>query len=607
MIGCQRRAFWRAFLFRHVYSGRRPSTHRVVLTVPSCWIRFGKEFAIGSLMLVLASGSCLAASTAAVSGVVRDAQGVAQMGAMVQVLAAGSVSVATAFTDMNGRYRIANLVPGSYQVRATAALFVPATRRNLQLLMGMRATVNLTLTMLSEPAAWLPAQRRKADEPGDDWTWTLRSVADRPILRMLGDGEIVPVAAGETSRRAAIQKHASLMSGEGFGEGGYHAVVAMNRTGDSGSDMIVRTDVADGVMFGSGNRPAAEVDAGYQSAAGFTGSSRLVMSFVSHPEMVSGGNASGMQMTRMSSARKMQLGDSVDVEAGGTVYAIHTAGTALTAKPFLRVTVRPGEVWAVRYQLATSRDLQGYDGMDSIAADLPIAAMCGGRLTTEHGTHQEIAVSRKAGNGVVQAAVYHDTVVHPEVAGIGAMSVADMVAGAGTSDVVVDTATDTFRFLGAGYSTNGISVAVSEPLTQSLWATLEYDRGSALAVSSTNSMGLAEAGASLHAEDAGALTAALKAQVQRTGTRVRAAYRWQPEHTVTAVDPYAALSDQGYLSFYVRQAVRWGDRLPTGLEATIDVTNLLAEGYQPFLSADGHTLFLAQAPRTIQAGLAFTF
>ena len=95
-------------------------------------------------MLALAPGVGLAASTAVVSGVVRDTQGVAQIGAMVQVLAAGSASVATAFTDMYGRYRIANLVPGRYQVRATAALFLPATRPNLQLSTGMRATVNLT-------------------------------------------------------------------------------------------------------------------------------------------------------------------------------------------------------------------------------------------------------------------------------------------------------------------------------------------------------------------------------------------------------------------------------------------------------------------------------
>ncbi len=65
------------------------------------------------------------------------------MGAMVQILAASSVSVATAFTDMNGRYRIANLVPGKYQVRATAALYVPATRPNLRLSTGMRATVDI--------------------------------------------------------------------------------------------------------------------------------------------------------------------------------------------------------------------------------------------------------------------------------------------------------------------------------------------------------------------------------------------------------------------------------------------------------------------------------
>ena len=92
-------------------------------------------------MLIAASGTCSAATPAVVSGVVRDAQGVAQMGAVVQVLAVSAVSVATAFTDMNGRYRIANLVPGRYQVRATAALFVPATRHNLQLSTGMRATV----------------------------------------------------------------------------------------------------------------------------------------------------------------------------------------------------------------------------------------------------------------------------------------------------------------------------------------------------------------------------------------------------------------------------------------------------------------------------------
>jgi len=85
---------------------------------------------------------------------------------------------------------------------------------------------------------------------------------------------------------------------------------------------------------------------------------------------------------------------------------------------------------------------------------------------------------------------------------------------------------------------------------------------------------------------------------------VRASYRWQPSKLVTAVDPYSSFSDQAFLSFQLRQPIQWGMRLPKGLDATIDVTNLLAEGYRPFVSADGQTLYFAQAPRTVP-GWAF--
>jgi hypothetical protein len=555
-------------------------------------------------MLLLASGASAAASSAVVSGVVRDTQGVAQMGAMVQVLAAGSATVATAFTDMYGRYRIANLVPGRYQVRATAALFVPATRGNLQLRTGMRATVNLTLSMLSDPAAWLPAERRKPDEPGDDWRWTLRSAANRPILRMLGDGEVVSVSApSEGSSGAQVRARVSAIGGDGgFGEGGVRNVVTLDRVKD-GSDLVVRG----GVAAGPGGGQATELDAGYQSAAAFMGASRLVVSLASHPELVGSGDGAGVQTMRIASARKLQLGDAVDVEAGGTVYAIHTGGTALTTQPFLKVTVHPGEVWAVRYRLATSRDVQGFDGLDSIASDLPVAAMSGGRLCAESGNHQEIGVSRNAGRGLVEVAMYHDAIGRPAVGGTGAMSAADLAGGAGTSGVLVDTATGSFRFLGAGYTANGMSVAVSEPLTSSLWATLEVASGEALSMSGASAEELPGVAAGLHPETAEMAMAELKGEVLRSGTRLRASYRWQPQHLVTGVDPYEAAEDPAYFSFYVRQALRWGDRLPPGLEATVDVTNLLAEGYQPFLSADGRTLFLAQSARTVQGGLSFTF
>ena len=203
--------------------------------------------------------------------------------------------------------------------------------------------------------------------------------------------------------------------------------------------------------------------------------------------------------------------------------------------------------------------------------------------------------------------MYHDAIGRPAVGGTGAMSAADLAGGAGTSGVLVDTATGSFRFLGAGYTANGMSVAVSEPLTSSLWATLEVASGEALSMSGASAEELPGVAAGLHPETAEMAMAELKGEVLRSGTRLRASYRWQPQHLVTGVDPYEAAEDPAYFSFYVRQALRWGDRLPPGLEATVDVTNLLAEGYQPFLSADGRTLFLAQSARTVQGGLSFTF
>jgi hypothetical protein len=312
-----------------------------------------------------------------------------------------------------------------------------------------------------------------------------------------------------------------------------------------------------------------------------------------------------MQWMRMATAEKMQLGDAVDVEAGATVYAIHTAGDVLATQPFLRVTVRPGEVWAVRYKLATARDLQGFEDMDSIASELPVAAMSGGKLTTENGNQQEISVARKAGGGQIEAAVYHDAIGHAAIAGTGAITAADVDAG--SSGMVVDTATGSFRFLSAGYTATGMRLTVSEPLAQNLWAALEYERGAGLTAGDSQTERLAEVSGGMHSESASSAMAEVRGRVLRSGTKLRAAYRWQPRRLLSAVDPYAAGADQAYLSFYVRQAVRWGDRLPTGLEATIDVTNLLAQGYQPFLSADGRTLFLAQSPRTVQGGLSFTF
>jgi hypothetical protein len=104
-----------------------------------------------------------------------------------------------------------------------------------------------------------------------------------------------------------------------------------------------------------------------------------------------------------------------------------------------------------------------------------------------------------------------------------------------------------------------------------------------------------------------AVTASLDGRVSRTGTSWHTSYRWQPVNTVTPVAVYDSFGQGAYLSLLIRQRIHCGHLLPNGTEALVDVRNLLAEGYRPFLTRDGSTLYFAQNERSIQGGLSFSF
>jgi hypothetical protein len=569
------------------------------------------KIAILSILLLTAGVSLSVAQSATVTGMVRDAQGVAQLGALVQVVAADSAMVGTAFTDLHGRYFIPNLLPGRYEVRASAALFVPAMRGDLQLRAGAQAVVNLTLNTLFESTTWLPAERRKADEASDDWKWTLRSAANRPILRLVDDGgDVLTVSSSVTeSPRSANRVRAEVTNGDGgFGENGVHNVLAFDQAMADGGTVSIRTDIGD--QLGSfSSAPSTEVAARYETKLGFAGAARTVVNYQSHPELLGSDGTVGLQAVQLASAQQMQLGDMVDVEAGGTVYMVRTSGYASASRPFLRVTAHPTGTWSVGYRMATSQNLQSFAGLDAMQQELPIAVMYQGRMQTEAGLHQELAVGRKIGPGMVEIGYYRDRLDRVAVSGGGAPIAADIGQnGQPTANgVIVDSTNGTFRLLGAGYNAQGIHVTLTEPLNPSMWLAVEYGMGAGLAEKDGVSIALPDLSAGLAPQEAQTATIALRGRVIRTGTKMRVAYRWQPTRIVTAVDPYAPFSDEAYFSCYLRQALRLGRLLPPGLDATVDVTNLLAQGYRPFLSSDGHTLFLAQTPRTFQAGLAFTF
>ena len=110
----------------------------------------------------------------------------------------------------------------------------------------------------------------------------------------------------------------------------------------------------------------------------------------------------------------------------------------------------------------------------------------------------------------------------------------------------------------------------------------------------------------MHPRTTGAVTGSLSLRTKRSGTALDVRYRWQPEGSLTQVDEFDAAPGDAYLAVRLKQRLWSGHRLK-GLNAVVEATNLLAQGYEPLLSPDGHTLFLAQVPRGVLGGLAFSF
>ncbi len=145
-----------------------------------------------------------------------------------------------------------------------------------------------------------------------------------------------------------------------------------------------------------------------------------------------------------------------------------------------------------------------------------------------------------------------------------------------------------------------------QTLTPALSAWVEYDLGTALK-SAGGVSEMTNLSANVTPQLASAASVALRGKVLHTGTTLRAEYRWQPVRTLTQVNAYNVTPEEAYLSFYLRQRLWCGRFLPQGVDAVVEATNLLEQGYQPVLSPDGQILFLAQMPRAVQGGLSFNF
>jgi hypothetical protein len=558
-------------------------------------------FAGFAVLMALGTAPLCGAATASVSGLVRDSAGVPQIGAEVQLLGPDLSLIASVYTNGEGRFLISSLTPGRYILKAMGPSFLPSQRENVRVHTG--TIVNLTLYTLYEVIQWLPAEPRSGSAQKDDWAWTLRSAANRPLLRWLEDGPLIVDSEGSGARPKLKARIMATGQAGTFGENGERFSTAVEDTPSSSRELLARVDFAPGTNAGM------ESMLGFHQDLGFAGSVQSVAAVSIDPEVESSSNE-GLEEASVRSSEMMHFGEAVDAEVGSNMVAGRLAGTspstATALLPYATVTWHDGSS-SVRYRMATMVPDQA-GGANEAAVWLPALAERNGALTIEHGSHQEIGWERQTDASGVSVLLYSDHIDNPVLE-----AQAHFAPGDAPAAVLFDRASNLMRAAGPNYSTTGVQASLRHRLPGGSHVLFSYASGNALVMpalpqaSASQVSTLTDVIACAHSRHTQTFAISLSGTLDGTGTQWRASYTWQPDDAVTAVAPFAQEMAEPFLNLHFRQPIRITRDGAEGLEALFDMRNLLAEGYQPFILSDGSVLFFAQDQRSFRAGLAFTF
>jgi hypothetical protein len=416
---------------------------------------------------------------------------------------------------------------------------------------------------------------------------------------------MVSEGSGPKQSRARVTTSGGMRD---FGDGGLRHGMEYEGTGARGEHTLLRTslNLTDGLQAG--------YMAAYENEIAPGRVVRTVAAYTDMPDLTGGPYGSGrFQSATLRTAETTELTPILRTELGNELLAMRLVGaqggTEVVSRPFGSLVIHAGDT-ALEYRVATSRSAQDASALADDETLLPAVAQREGIATLEHGLHQEIRFRHKSEHGAtVQIAAFHDRLVHPLVQGSGYISDADALSG----DLLIDPVSGVFRTAGNTYAGYGFSAAATVPLSPALAISAAMEAGSALEDSYAQSAlagqerSVEQSLAALHPRLTPAVTVAAQGSLEKTGTYWRTSYRWQAPDTVTSVNPYASQAGDAYLSILLRQPIRIGRIFPGGTRAVVDMRNLLAQGYCPFVTPDGSTLFFAQADRSIAGGIAFTF
>ena len=601
----------------------------------------GKAALKGVLPLVAAGlAAALSAPPAAhaqlrgsLGGLISNHAGVPQMGALVTLLTPDGSEARKAYSNAEGTFEFANLLPGVYGIQVALAQFSPAARSGLTVKAGGRTYLDVSLRGLFASLQLNYAAGSEIRDMTDRWKWILRAnYSRRSVLRIAPDNaafdERNRVLRRLNGTFADTRAYAQLSAGLGVRPSGL-----ANRS-DLGSAFAVATSLfgnhdltVSGNMGAGGAAATASPTTAFRTTytrdlgaatpeVALTVRQMQASSAAANDIFGFGGDAQSaprLETISLEFGDSVSIGEETRLEYGVLYEAVNFVDRLDFFSPYGKVVheISPEREISVSYASgvppaavsspARSEALRGQ--VDSLGM-FPRIAMRGGRPTVQRAQHIEIAYRERFGKNMIEGAVFHDSI--NDVA-LSAKVPEGMFAD---GNIVPDLFSRTAALNGGTYRAPGVRVSYARKLRDRLQAALGYGLTGVLTPVSgqMQTASADELHSMLDSKVAHMVVASVSVGLPRTGGQVTGSHRWTSRQSVIPGDLYndfAARSDPG-LNVSIRQPLPFGG-LPGKFEASADFRNLLKSGYIPLQAMDGRMIYLLQAIRSYRAALSFIY
>jgi hypothetical protein len=552
------------------------------------------------------------------------------MGAAVALYNHLDRQVARALTDEKGAFQFDSLPSDMYSLRVTLASFVPAFRSQIGVQPGIRRVVSINLASVFstiELVYSLPVQQGLMS---DEWMWTLRGArATRPILRVLADVRdplrqmrshapessmfshtrgVLRLSAGDTTPAPTLGSQPDL--GTAF-------ALATSFMGHNQLEFTGNV----GYALASGN-PAAGFRTSYSRRVGEGRTPELAVTM--RQIFLAGRSGTGLVTGRSESlpalrtlsvgmSDRIQISDSFNLTYGATLESVSFLDRLNYISPFAKASYKVEDLGIVEFGYSSGLppthlyEAGGAEADQEIAqlGMFPRVSLRDGRAQIQRAQNVELGFRKTVGSRSFSAGVYRESMTNT------ALTALDAAGAFPSNNLLPDLFSRASIFNAGRFQTSGYMTSFQQTFSTVWSVTVAYGNSGVLEASqdSIPSGDPKELRRIVRRQQRHWATARLTGAIPGSATRFSTSYQFMNGRALTPGHFYITqmINPQQGWNINVRQPIPGFSGVPGKLEATADVRNILAQGYQPIQMGAGRRIQLAHSPRALRGGLAFIF